>query len=76
MYMIRKDGLWLLGYKASGIKEFVKGVLTEVYTCVWGSDTHDAKGYEFEVQAQIYADLFGGEVVFVPVKRPGKESEK
>ena len=68
MYLIRKDGLWLMGFQASGIREFVDGNLTEVLTCVWGNDISGAKGYEHEVQAKVYADLFGGEVILVPLK--------
>ena len=75
MYLIRKDGLWLLGYKASGIREFVNGQLTDMLTCIWGNDISAAKGYEHEVQAKVYADLFGGEVVFVPVKISKTEGE-
>ena len=73
MYLIRKDGLWLLGFQPRGIREFVNGTLTEVYTAIWGSDIHDAKGYEYEEQARAYADLFGGDVKHVSVKWTGKE---
>lgn len=73
MYLIRKDGLWLLGYKASGIREFVNGQLTEVLTCIWGNDISAAKGYEHEVQAKVYADLFGGDVILVPLKKTEEE---
>lgn len=76
MYLIRKDGLWLLGYKASGIREFVNGQLTEVFTCIWGNDISAAKGYEHEAQAKTYADLFGGEVILVPLKDTEKEESR
>jgi hypothetical protein len=76
MYLIRKDGLWLLGFQPSGSREFVNGALTEVYTAIWGNDIHDAKGYEQEETAQVYADLFGGDVILVSVKQTGKEDEK
>ena len=63
MYLIRKDGLWLLGFRASGIRELVNGKLTEVMTCIWGNDLSAAKGYEGKAQAKSHADLFGGEVI-------------
>ena len=69
MYLIRKDGLWLLLYQTTGIKEMLDGgKLTEVYTCVWGNDITGAKAFEYEVQADVYAKLFGGEVIFAPLK--------
>ena len=69
MYLIRKDGLWLLLYQSTGIKEILDGgKLTEVFTCVWGNDITGAKAFEHEVQAEVYAKLFGGEVIFAPLK--------
>ena len=73
MYLIRKDGLWLLGFQPSTIREFVKGELTDVYTAIWGTDIQAAKGYEHESQAKTYAKLFGGEVVLVSLKIDKKE---
>ncbi len=75
MYLIRKDGLWLMGFKTTGVREFVNGKLTDVFTCVWGSDIHDAKGWEHEVQAEAYAREFGGEVILVPVKHREEKEE-
>jgi len=69
MYLVKKDGLWLLGFQRTGLREFVNGKLTDVYTAVWGSDIRDAKGWEYRVQADAYAMEFGGEVILVPIKR-------
>ncbi|MBQ6373073.1 MAG: hypothetical protein IJJ45_01155 [Clostridia bacterium] len=68
MYLIKKDGLWLLGFQQTGVREFVNGKLTDVYTSVWGSDIHDAKGWEHKIQAEAYAMEFGGDVILVPIK--------
>lgn len=68
MYLIRKDGLWLLGFQPSGIREFVNGTLKEVLTAIWGNDIRDAKPYEHEQTARAYAKLFGGEVISVKMK--------
>ena len=74
MYLIRKDGLWLMGYQSTGIKEMLDGgKLTEVFTCIWGNDITGAKTWEHEVQADVYAKLFGGEVIFAPVKEDHDE---
>lgn len=75
MYLIRKDGLWLLGFKPSSIREFVDGKLTDVLTCIWGNDISAAKAYQHEVQAKVYADLFGGDVILVPLKHTEEESK-
>lgn len=68
MYLIKKDGLWLLGFRQTGLREFVNGKLTNVNTAVWGSDIHDAKGWEHKIQAEAYALEFGGDVILVPIK--------
>ena len=71
MYLIRKDGLWLMGFGATGVREFVGGKLKDVYTCVWGDDARAAKAYEHRLQANSHADLFGGEVVPAAARQEG-----
>lgn len=62
MYVIRKDGLYLLGLQQSGIREIdSSGVLVDVYTCIWGNDRSCAKAFQHrkaaeEIAKQLDAD--------------------
>lgn len=59
-----KDAPWLLGYKLSGMKEFMEdGQLREVYTCLWGSRQKDAKLFRNEDEARRLAKRIGGCIV-------------
>lgn len=64
MWIIRKDGLWLMGTKASGIREFMKdGELHNVPTCIYSARLQDAKIFDDEAKARALALLIGGEVL-------------
>lgn len=76
MYLIRKEGLWLIGHRPSEIKEFVNGQLADVQTAIWGSDRRDAKTYAVRASAAYRADLLGGEVVYVSGKKAKKEESE
>ena len=51
-YVVRKDGLYLLNYQLSEIREFDStGQLADVYTCVWGDGRKGAKAFKSKSQA-------------------------
>lgn len=52
-YVIRKDGMYLLNYQPSTIREFDKeGNLSDMYTCLWGEGTSGAKIFTNRAHAQ------------------------
>lgn len=67
MYLIQKDGLWLLGFQPSTIREFVNGKLMNIYTGLWGSNKRDARIFDNKTTAETYADMVGGEVIEVVI---------
>ena len=53
VYVIHKDGLYLLSYRVSGIKEFDgSGKLADVYTCVWGTGRKGARAFQHKTAAE------------------------
>ena len=69
MYLIRKDGMWLMNYQPSGCKEILGGGTFEsIYTCLWGDRKQDAKPFEHDYEAKALAKRLGAEVVRVQMK--------
>lgn len=69
MYIIKKDGLYLMGYKPSGLTEYDKnGKPQEVYTGIWGTDKHDAIPFDNKAFVEIFAGMIGGQVIKVAMK--------
>lgn len=65
-YMIRKDGLWLIGYQASGIKEYLgDGRLVNVPTCIYGDRRDDAMTFDEEYKARNLAQLLGADLMVI-----------
>ena len=66
MWLIRKDGLWLMGYQASGIEEFLAdGKLTSMPTCIYGDRREDAMVFEEEFKARNLAKLLDADLMVV-----------
>lgn len=66
MWLIRKDGLWLMGYQASGIEEFLgNGQLVSMPTCVHGDRREDAMAFDEEFKARNLAKLLGADLMVV-----------
>lgn len=71
-YIIQQSSgerLWLLNYRPSGCREFLKGgEFKEFYTCLWGNCRQDAHQFTNRVQARVIAKEIGGCVV-VPARK-------
>ena len=66
MWLIRKDGMWLMGYQASGIREFLgNGHLASVPTCIYSAKLQDAMPFEDETMARNLAQLLGADLMVV-----------
>lgn len=66
MYIIKKDGMYLMGYRPSGLTEYDKtGKPVEVFTGIWGGSKRDAKLFENKSFAESFAGMIGGEVIQV-----------
>lgn len=64
MYIIKKDGMYLMGYRPSGLTEYDKhGNPTPVYTGIWCSNRRDAKVFDNESFAKTFAGMISGEVL-------------
>jgi len=64
VYVIRKDGMYLIGYSLSSIKEFDShGNLMPVYTCVWGDRRTGAKAFNSKARANEVRRMIGGDDV-------------
>ena len=60
MYLVTKDGLWLMNWQPSGHMEVVAdGPMVDVPICLWGEDIHDAKGFEERSTAAFIAKVVG-----------------
>lgn len=68
MYIIKKDGLYLIGYQSMGIQEILaEGKLSDILTAIWSNNKKDAHLFESVTLALTLADMFGGEVKTVNV---------
>lgn len=66
MYIIKKDGMYLMGYRPSGLTEYDKhGNRTPVYTGIWGNNKLDAMPFDNTSFAVTFAGMIGGEVIKV-----------
>lgn len=64
VYVVRKDGLYLISYRKSGIREFNgHGKLTDVYTGVYGESRKGAKAFEHKAMALEVMQMLGGDTV-------------
>ena len=63
MYILSKDGLWLLAYQTSGHKEIIgDGSLVDVPTCLWGGNGRDAMTFESLYLAEHIAKIVGAQI--------------
>lgn len=78
VYVVRKDGLYLISYQKSDIREFNNnGILADVYTDVYGENRNGAKAFEHSAMAEEVMRLIDGdavEVVFAEVDDDADES--
>jgi len=66
MYIIKKDGLYLMGYRDTGIKETdSQGNYRSFLTGVYSPNRQDA----MTVENKAIADLLGGEAIRIPDRR-------
>lgn len=70
MYLVCKDGMWLVAYGKFGITEFVDGAFESVPTAWWSKNRRDGRPYAERIEAKRAADAVGGEVVFAPEYKP------
>lgn len=75
MYMVNKNGMWLMGYRPTGIREFVDGKLQDVSTAVWSNSQHDGRLFKGKTGAQARAREFGGQVIDVHVRGVAPDDE-
>ena len=69
MYIIKKGGMYLMGYQPSGLTEYDKnGKPQEVYTCIWGSNKRDAIPIENKAFAEVFSGMIDGQVIKVVMK--------
>ena len=62
VYVVRKDGMYLIGYRLSNIVEFDShGKLMPVYTCVWGDKRKGAKAYAGKNKAAQICEMLGAD---------------
>lgn len=78
VYVVRKDGLYLISYRKSDIREFDKyGKMTDVYTGVYGDSRKGAKAFTHKAMALEVMRMIGGdaiEEVFAEVDDDADES--
>ena len=76
MWLIRKDGLWLMAYQASGIEEFLgNGQLVSMPTCIYSMRQEDAMAFYEEFKARNLANMLGADLMVVG-KRGGVRKVK
>ena len=69
MWLIKRDGLYLMGYQPSGCREIMgNGKMTDILTGAWGSSIRDAKPFDNSYVALAIAENLGGYIVEVSVK--------
>ena len=59
MYIVKKDGLYLIGYQDMGVAEYVFGEYRKILTGLYGERRKDA----IVLDSRAFAELFGGEVI-------------
>ena len=68
MYIIKKDGLYLMGYRYTGIEEMLEeGKVSDVLTAMWGNNKRDARLFESKTFAMTLTEMFGGEIIKTPI---------
>lgn len=69
MYIIKKDGMYLIGYHPSGLTEYDRdGRPQQVFTCVWSNNKHDAMPFDNRAFAEVFSDMIDGQVIQVVMK--------
>lgn len=64
VYVVRKNGLYLLSYQLSEIREFDStGALADVYTCLWGNSRQGAKAFQSRATALYMMKAVDGDAV-------------
>ena len=64
MFMIQKDGLWLMGCQPSGRMEVIgDGRLADVPVCMWGEHMYEAIRFDDRNLADRIAKVIGAEVI-------------
>lgn len=64
VYVVRKDGLYLISYRKSGIREFDShGKLTDVYTGVYGESGKGVKVFKQKAMALEVMRMISGDAV-------------
>lgn len=64
VYVVRKDGLFLISYCKSDIREFNgQGILTDVYTGVYGESRKGAKAFTHKAMALEVMRMIGGDAI-------------
>ena len=64
VYVVRKDGLYLLSYQLSEIREFDStGRLADVYTCIWGESSMGARAFRHMARARAVMNMVDGDAV-------------
>lgn len=78
VYVVRKNGLYLMSYRKSDIREFDgHGKLTDVYTGVYGDGRKGAKAFKHKAMALEVMRMIDGdsvEEVFAEVDDDADES--
>lgn len=59
MYIVKKDGLYLIGYQDMGVAEYVSGEYRKIPTGLYGEKRKDA----IMLDSKTFAELFGGEII-------------
>lgn len=64
LWTIRRDGLWLVTWQSTGVREFLgDGRLVSIPTCIYSADRRDAKIFDSELRAREVAAVIGGDVM-------------
>ena len=64
MFLVMKDGLWLMGYQPSGHKEIIgDGTIADVPMCIWCERSRDAVRIEDAALATRIATIVGAVVI-------------
>lgn len=68
MYIVKKDGLYLIGYQDMGVAEYVSGEYRKIPTGIYGERKTDA----IKLDSKAFAELFGGEIISLRTGRTFK----
>lgn len=63
VYVVCRDGLYLMWTQEGAITEFVDGKLEKIPTCLYSADRRDAMGYDSRLKAHAVAKRIGGAVL-------------